>query len=117
MEMETMVPDPAHRLLYIKIRPQTIEERGSLYEAVRWHWVVDPDHAAEAHWVVAVVDGVAEGVFQVHGWQRSATKPERFEFRGEELDNEVARRYVGKLIPEQFRRRGAANPIRYGWDR
>ena len=31
------------------------------------------------------------------------------------MDNDVARRYVGKLIPEEFRRRGMASPVLYGW--
>ena len=113
--METMAPDSAHRLLYIKVRPETIAERGSLYEAVRWAWRVNPARAAEADWVVAVVGGVARGVFEVHGWQRSSANPGRYEFRGAEVDNDIARRYVGKLIPEEFRRRGMASPVLYGW--
>ncbi|BAS27400.1 hypothetical protein LIP_1553 [Limnochorda pilosa] len=28
---------------------------------------------------------------------------------------EVARFYVGKAIPEAYRKRGAANPVRYTW--
>ena len=116
--METMVPDPAHRLLYIKVRPETVVDRGSLYEAVRWAWRVNLAHAKEADWVVGVVRGVARGVFEVHGWQRSkrsGVNPGRFEFHGTELNDEVARRYVGKLIPEEYRRRGMASPILYGW--
>lgn len=36
IRMETMVLHPSHRLLYIKVRAQTIVDReGSLYEAVR----------------------------------------------------------------------------------
>ena len=115
--METMAPDPAHRLLYIKVRQETVEDRGSLYEAVRWAWRVNPARAADADWVVAVVGGVARGVFEVHRWQRSSTNPERWEFRGAEVDNDAARRYVGKLIPEEFRRRGMASPVLYGWGR
>ena len=113
--MQTMKPDPAHRLLYIKVRPETIVERGSLYEAVRWAWRVNPARAAEADWVVAVVRGVARGAFEVHGWQRSSKNPGRYEFEGAEVDNDIARRYVGKLIPEEFRRRGMASPVLYGW--
>ena len=116
--METMVPDPAHKLLYIKVRPETVMDRGSLYEAVRWAWKVDPARAKQADWVVAVVDRVARGVFEVHGWQRSkrpGVNPGRFEFRGTELHDDVARRYVGKLIPAEYRRYGMANPVLYGW--
>ena len=90
-------------------------ERGSLYEAVRWAWRVNTARAAEADWVVAVVRGVARGVFEVHGWQRSSRNPRRYEFDGVEVDNDIARRYVGKLIPEEFRRRGMASPVLYGW--
>lgn len=110
-----MSPDPAHRLLYIKVRPQTVAERGSLYDAVRWAWRVNPARAADADWVVAVVDGVARGVFEVHEWRRSTENPGRFEFRGAQLHDDLARRYVGKLIPEAFRRRGMASPVLYGW--
>ncbi len=113
--METMAPDPAHRLLYIKVRRETVEDRGSLYEAVRRAWRVNPVRAAEADWVVAVVGGIARGVFEVHGWECSRANPGRYEFRGAEVDNDVARRYVGKLIPEEFRRRGMASPVLYGW--
>lgn len=31
------------------------------------------------------------------------------------MDNDISRRYVGKLIPKEFRRRGMASPILYGW--
>lgn len=115
-DTETMDVEPAHRLLYIKVRRQTVEERG-LYEAVRGIWKVDPARARNAEWVVAVVDKVCRGVFEAHSWARSARNPQRFEFVGRQLDpgSEVARRYVGKLIPEQYRRRGMASPVLYGW--
>ena len=113
--METMAPDPAQRLLYIKVRPETVSLRGSLYEAVRWAWRVNPARAAEADWVVAVVGGVAKGVFEVHGWQPSKREPGRFEFHGTQLHDGVARRYVGRLIPGEYRRRGMASPVLYGW--
>ena len=113
--METMVPDPDHRLLYIKVRRRTIEERGGLYEAVRAAWRLNPARAEKADWVVAVVDGVCKGVFAVHRWERTRRDPARYDFHGTELRNDVARRYVGKRIPEEFRRRGMANPVLYGY--
>ncbi|MDE0007551.1 MAG: hypothetical protein OXS50_04660, partial [Gammaproteobacteria bacterium] len=64
--METMVPHPSHRLLYIKVRAQTIVDReGSLYEAVRWAWRINPARAKEADCVIAVVKGICKGVFAV----------------------------------------------------
>lgn len=76
---------------------------------------MNPARAEAADWVVAVVGGVCEGVFEVHRWERSSRNPARFEFHGTELTNEVARRYVGNLIPAEFRRRGMASPVLYGY--
>ena len=110
-------PSPAYRLLYIKVRPQTVVDRGSLYEAVRWAWRVKPDRAEAADWVVAVVDGICSGMYEVHRWETSQRNPGRYEFVGRELDgqSELARQHIGKPIPDQYRRRGMANPVLYGW--
>lgn len=108
---------PPHRLLYIKVKAQTVVDRGSLYEAVRWAWRLDPARAEAADWVVAVVEGICCGMYEVHRWEPSQRNPGRYEFIGRELDDqgEVARQYIGKPIPARYRRRGVANPILYGW--
>ena len=114
--METMDPDPDHCLLYIKVRQQTVDERGSLYEAVRSQWRVNPNRAEKATWVVAaMLPDICRSVFAVHRWEPSERNPEKWQFVGRELpvDHEVARRYVGKRIPAAYR--GGQNPIRYGW--
>lgn len=49
-------------------------DRGSLYEAVRRAWRVNPVRAEEADWIVAVLGGVARGVFEVHGNARARTR-------------------------------------------
>ena len=78
--METMVPHPSHRLLYIKVREQTIVDReGSLYEAVRWAWRIDPERAEEADYVIAVVKRICKGVFAVQRWKPSGRERGRFE--------------------------------------
>lgn len=41
--------------------------------------------------------------------------PGRMGFRGREAPSEMQDLYVGKRVPDEFRRRGAANPIRYTW--
>ena len=105
----------AHRLLYVKVKRRTVEERGCLFEAVRWSWKVNPTRAEKADWVVAVVDGVCRGVYEVHRWEPSTQTPGRWFFVGRQLDadSDPARSWVGKLIPEEFRQ--GRNPIRYGW--
>ena len=115
--METMDVHPDHRILYIKVKPQTVVDRGSLYEAVRWAWRVDVARAEAADWVVAVINGTCRGVYAVHRWEPSGERG-RSSFVGTVLDgnSEVARRYVGRLIPDEYRgREGGRNPVRYGW--
>jgi len=41
--------------------------------------------------------------------------PGRFGFIGREASPELGQRYVGKRVPDEYRKRGAANPIKYTW--
>ena len=108
-----MVPEPDHKLLYIKTKPQVIRDHGSLYEAVRRAWVVDPKRAAEADFVIAVVHGICRGVFVVKNWKRHGEK--RWEFVGRKAPTKVWHTYVEKRIPSKFTRKGLATPVLYGW--
>ena len=112
----TMDPAPDHKLLYIKTRRDVIEAKGCLYEAVRASWVVKRERAEKAQYVLAVVNGVCEGVFAECKWEEWGDG--RYGFEGRQLDRSdpVAARYVDKLIPDDKRRRGAANPVQYGYD-
>ena len=93
-----------------------------IYDAVRGVWKIDQKKAEKHHLVLGHVRGVVKGAYRPEKWL-SATKenfpfeaedlPGRFGFIGEEAEPKVWDKYVGKLVPEQFRRRGAANPIRY----
>jgi hypothetical protein len=41
--------------------------------------------------------------------------PGRFGFVGREADASIKSLYVDKRVPEEFRKKGAANPIKYTW--
>jgi hypothetical protein len=41
--------------------------------------------------------------------------PGRFAFIGEEAPADMKKLYVGKRVPDEYRKRGAANPIKYTW--
>ena len=112
---EIMVPDPDHKLLYIKTNQDTVDRTGDLYEAVRSAWVLNPDRAKEADYVLAVVGGVCRGVFLVDAWTRSKMSDRRWEFDGCEVHDDAARRYTGKLIPADKRKPGMAAPVLYSW--
>jgi uncharacterized protein len=65
------------------------------------------------------------GAFVAEDWLEA--KPEnfpgypeaagRFAFVGHEAPVEICQLYVGKRVPDEYRKRGAANPIKYTWAR
>lgn len=103
---------PIHKLLIIKVKPETVEERG-IYDAVRRSWRVNKQRAEEAKYVLAIVDGICHGVFVVDTWQESKEIPGRYEFRGREAEEAVSTIYKGRRIPDRMRKPGMASPILY----
>jgi hypothetical protein len=41
--------------------------------------------------------------------------PGRLGFIGREADDEIKRHYLRKRVPDEYRKQGAANPIKYTW--
>lgn len=41
--------------------------------------------------------------------------PGRFGFVGAEAPDDIKKLYIGKRVPDSYRKRGAANPIKYTW--
>lgn len=112
--METMNPDPGHKLLYVKTKEATLRERGGLYESARKYWRVSPSRARKADYVIAVIDNVCRGVFRPETWKPCEGKDQgRWQFEGREVSGAVAKGYVGKLVPENIR--GGRYPVRYGY--
>ena len=102
---------------------KSIVERDSVYEAVRWAWVLDPERAAKAQYVLAVDRGLIVGVFIARKWlaatvqnfpDKPADRPKRWGFMGEPAPKEVADLYLRHRLPKDMQKRGASNPIKYG---
>jgi hypothetical protein len=112
----------AHKALLINVG-QTATTSPSLYEATRHAWKIDPSKAAEAEVILANYTGEIIAAFVADRWLEATSEnfpgyepvPGRYGFVGREAPVEVARQYVGKRVPDRFRKRGAANPIRYTW--
>jgi len=109
-----------HRMLAIIIN-RTITEK-SIYDAVRYAWKVNKKRAAKAEYVLAVCNGLIVGVFQPHQWYEATPEffPETDEiwegrrgFVGVTAPEDVSKLYMGKRLPAKFRKKGAANPVRY----
>ena len=63
------------------------------------------------------------GAFVAHDWLEATAAnfpgregvPGRLGFIGKEATDTMKRLYVGKRVPDEYRKRGAANPIKYTW--
>jgi hypothetical protein len=110
---------PRHRLLLISIR-NSYKEGKTIYDAVRYAWALDPDKARRAEFVLAHVQGLVKGVFKPTKWMESTAEnfpsdalPGRWGFEGEEASETIRKQYIGKRVPDKYRPKGAANPVRY----
>jgi uncharacterized protein len=110
-----------HRALLISVNISIHET--TLYEAVRYAWKLDPARAAQADVILATANGEIVGAFVADAWLEATPRhfphrvasPGRYGFVGREAPAELAALYVGKRVPDEYRRFGAANPIKYTW--
>ena len=95
-----------------EIKWSTVEEKGSVYEAVRCAWKVSLARAKRAEYVLAIVNGICKGVFAPDGWHETS-EPDRYEFEGQKASGEISKMYLGKRIPDRMRKKGMAAPVLY----
>ena len=111
-------------LILISIGRSYQEEGLDVYDAVRYCWVINANKARDYKLVLAHYWGGVVGAFRPTEWLPAASSffsnlayyndaSDRWGFVGEEAEPEVRGKYVGKRVPERYRRWGAANPIRY----
>ena len=72
--------------------------------------------------VLAHYNGIVRGVFRPTRWME-ATQANfpwlgedlagRWGFEGKRVEPATEERYIRKRVPEEYRRKGAANPVRY----
>lgn len=115
-----------HKVLLISVN-RTSAER-SLYDATRYAWKIDKSRARKAEVILPTVNGLIVGAFIAHDWFEATAEnfvglaesegmPGRYGFIGEEAPENIKKIYVGKRVPDEYRKRGAANPIKYTWNR
>lgn len=112
-------------LLLISIRDSF--NRRTTYDAVRYAWIVNRNRAERYELVLARYGGVVVGAYRPVEWLPATAEnfsdlverynlgyaPDRHGFRGQEAEQETWNYYVGKRVPERYRRRSAANPVRF----
>jgi len=95
----------------------------SLYEATRYAWKVSPLKAQQAEVILSTLQGLIVGAFIARAWLPATSEnfpgredvPGRVGFVGEEAPSEIRNLYIGKRVPDEYRKRGSANPIKYSW--
>lgn len=112
-----------HKVIIINVNQSKVEK--DIYSAVRCAWKISRVKAEVAEYVLAVSNGIVIEVFKPNEWL-SATKdyfPELIEssynrlgFHGRIASEEIRNLYNGKKIPDSYRKKGAANPIRYNFN-
>jgi uncharacterized protein len=74
-------------------------------------------------WDAATLQRLIIGAFFADNWLESTAKnfprrpgtSGRLGFVGREAPDEIKRMYVHKRVPDEYRKPGAANPIKYTW--
>jgi hypothetical protein len=109
-------------LILISIARSYEEGEKSIYNSVRGVWRVDVDRAGSFKLVLAHRRGIVLGAFRPSKWL-PATKthlpwldndmPGRFGFIGKPAELQTARLYNQKRVPDIYRVKGAANPVRF----
>ena len=115
-----------HKALLISVNRSAAER--SLYDATRYAWKISKAKAKQAEVILATMQGLIVGAFVAHDWLEATAAnfpglaevdgvPGRLGFVGKEAPDDIKRLYVGKRVPDEYRKPGAANPIKYTWGR
>ncbi len=110
-----------HKSLLISVNRSAADT--SLYEATRFAWKISKPKAKQAEIILATLQGLIVGAFVADDWLDAtsenfpgrSTVPGRVGFVGHEAPAEIKSIYVNKRVPDEYRKRGAANPIKYTW--
>jgi hypothetical protein len=107
-------------LILISIGESYKDPTKNIYDAVRGTWRIDKKKVNKYRLVLAHRRGLVLDAFRPTRWL-SATKADfpwldedlpRIGFEGDPADEATAKLYIGKRVPDQYRAKGAANPVR-----
>lgn|GEM_PF-1152398 len=106
------------RYIIIKVQPWRLNgmkeqyPKTYRYEATRYCWDINPRDIKEYPYVFSVTHGMVEEVFKINDWYFVDDR-DRYAFHGEIAPEEIRSRFVGKRIPETYRKKGMAYPVLY----
>ena len=100
---------------------KSLAEKG-FYDATRFCWKLSESKLRKVEYVLAVKQGIIIGVYKPIEWKRATIEnfpefntdaPDRFGFVGREAVPEIQTLYLRKRVPDEYRKRGAVNPVKY----
>lgn len=109
-------------LILISIAKSYEDADKDIYDAVRGVWRISKTRAQAMRLVLAHVRGVIVGAYRPDRWVPATREhfpwleepmPARIGFDGQPADPATWAHYVGKRVPDRYRERGAANPVRF----
>ncbi len=115
------VADFQHRILLININRSALD--NDLLDAVSYAWRLKKQKAESAEVILATFQGLIVGVFIAEKWLEATHDnfpgktevKDRYGFIGSEAPQDIKERYINKVIPDKYRKKGASNPIKYTW--
>lgn len=110
-----------HDFIIIKTSEDRVRVcNGSLYDATRHAWHVSYDSVIRYPYVLAVINGYVKEVYRVKNWYPAKQWDSdfkdssiRYEFVGEVASEAIRNKWLEKLIPEHYRKKGMASPVVY----
>lgn len=101
-----------HKIMMILIN-RTATDGRPLIEATSGNWRLNPRRASRSDFVLAIVDGAIREVFRIDG--QIVPIEERWRLPLAFGEEPVRSRFINKRIPAEFRKPGAANPVKYNY--
>jgi hypothetical protein len=126
--MAEIISEFKDNCMIVRIKQETVNKRGSVYEAVRHSWRANIYRAKKATYVLAVINGMVKGVFEPEEWykqwhekrhecencKRRLNRCDRIGFTGRIAENEAQIKYNNKIVSSDFLK--GRNPIIYTYD-
>ena len=115
-----IIEDIKEKCIIIKIKQWSVDRHGgdfknAVYAATRYAWKMSLTKAKQADYVLSVLHGIVVAVYTDLQWSYVEDR-DRLMFDGEVASKEIIDKYVGKRIPQKYRRKGLASPFLYTFD-
>ena len=113
--------EPKEPLILISIAKSYEDAGRTIYDAVRYAWRIKVNNARSFRLVLAHRRGLVHGAFRPTKWLEATREnfpgfedmPGRWGFEGDDVEEETASLYIGKRVPDEYRAKGASNPVRF----